>query len=77
MTPGTFLLIFTREASFVTSCFSHCDFLFFSAHQGLFAKIYSKSKEFAPKGSKFFSFGVDLFSGGGWVIWNLLHIILA
>ena len=43
---------FTREITSVTSCL-------LSAHQIPSEKGYSKRKEFAPRGSKFFPFRVD------------------
>ena len=40
-----------------------CDFVFSFLHmKPLLKRVYSKRKEFAPKGSKFFPFRVDLFS---------------
>ena len=40
----------------------HCHFFFFPFWKG----VYSKRKEFAPKGSKFFPFRVEPFSEGDW-----------
>ena len=51
-------VFFTRETTFVTSC------LLSYASASFWKWGYSKRKEFAPIGSKFFSFRVDLFLEG-------------
>ena len=56
-TLGIFSAIFTRETTFVTSC------LLSYAPNSFWKGIYSKRKEFASTGSKFFPFRVDPFSG--------------
>ena len=38
--------------------------------KNLLPMIYSKRKEFAPYGSKFFPFRVDPFSEGAWFAWK-------
>ena len=57
-TPGRFTSIHTWEITFMTSCLRS----FTPIH---FCKaVYFERKEFAPTGSKFFPFIVDLFSEG-------------
>ena len=50
--------VLNREVTFVTSC------LLSSTPSTLPKRVYSKKKEFAPRGSKSFSFRVDPFSEG-------------
>ena len=57
-TFGKFSTAFTGDTILVTSCFV---FLYMKP---LLKRVYFKRKEFAPKGSKFFPFKVDLFSKG-------------
>ena len=57
-TLGRVSVIFTRETTFVTFCLLFCTSIPF------WKRVYSKRKEFAPKGSKFFSFKVDSFPEG-------------
>ena len=57
-TLGRFSSIFDKGDKF-------CDFLYaFLYSNPLLKGVYSKRKEFAPKGSKFFPFRVDLISEG-------------
>ena len=53
-----FSSIFKEEDSF-------CDFLFPFLYIKHWKGVYSERKEFAPRGSKFFPFRVDLFSEDG------------
>ena len=57
-TPGILSPFFTRETIFVTSCLL--------SWTGIPSQkeVYSKRKEFAPRGSKFFPFRVDPFEDG-------------
>ena len=51
-----FLLVFRRETTFMTS------YMLFCTLNPICKRVYSKRKEFAPRGSKFFPFRVDPFS---------------
>ena len=61
----TFSVVFNERDSFVTFCL-------FPENQVPFEKmVYSKWKEFAPTGSKFFPFKVDPFSEGNFFLKDL------
>ena len=62
-----FLPFFTRETTFVTS------WLFSCTTSPFWKWVYSKRKEFAPIGSKFFPFRVDLYSEGVKSVLTELH----
>ena len=57
--PGGFLAIFfTRDTTFVTSCLLSC------TSNSFWKGAKSEMKEFAPIGTKFLHFWIDLFSEG-------------
>ena len=65
-TLGRFSVMLSRETIVVTSCLLSCN-------PGPFWKgVYSRRKEFAPKGSKFFPCRVDSFQKGGKSIFDMV-----